>query len=202
MLTHFIKSINWVDVALVILLVRVIFIGVKNGFIAEVCKFLGVFLALYISLHYYVIVASKIHGFTHGSLPLWEFIVFLILVSGGYGLFWAIRLGLAQLFKAETQHEGFDKYAAGLLSIGRGFLTASLVVFAVLLTNHPWLQSQAFHSVAYKLVGKTAPHTYSLVFHQVIDKLFAGQHFNSAVYQVVSESDPITVRQKGHPRTF
>ena len=188
MLTHFIKSINWVDVALVVLLVRVIFIGVKNGFIAEVCKFLGVFVALFVSLHYYSVLAAKIHGAVHGSLAVWEFVSFILLVITGYGLFWAIRLGLSLLFKAETQHEGFDKYAAGLLSIGRGFLTASLVVFGLLLTAHPWISHQTFHSVAFRLIGKTASHTYSLVFHQVVDKLFAGQHFNDTVYQVVSET--------------
>lgn len=187
MLTNFFKSINWVDVALVALLVRVIFIGVKNGFIAELCKSLGVLVALYLSLHYYVVVAAQIHHFAHGSLHVWEFVSFLLLVSGGYGFFWVIRLGLAMLFKAETQHEGFDKYAAGLLSMGRGLLTASLVVFGVLLTTHPWLNQQAFHSVAFKLVGKTAVHTYEIVYTQVIDKLFAGQHFNDAVHKVVTE---------------
>ena len=115
MLTHFIKSINWVDVALVVLLVRVIFIAVKNGFIAEVCKFLGVLLALYVSLHSYVHVANMIESKVHGSLNIWQFIAFLLLVSVGYGFFWAIRLGLSMLFKAETQHEGFNKYAAGVL---------------------------------------------------------------------------------------
>ena len=53
MLTHLIKSINWIDVALVFLLIRMIFVGVKNGFISEFFKFLGIVVAAFISLHFY-----------------------------------------------------------------------------------------------------------------------------------------------------
>ncbi len=53
MLTHLIKSINWIDVALAFLFLRVIFIGVKNGFITEFFKSLGVLTAVFVSLHYY-----------------------------------------------------------------------------------------------------------------------------------------------------
>ncbi len=185
MLTHFFNSINWVDVALVVLLVRVIFIGVKNGFITELCKFFGVFLALYISLQWYVTWALFLDSHIKWSLNLWQLISFLVLVSLGYGLFWGIRFGLSQLFKAETQHEGFDKYAAGVLAIGRGFLTASLVIFALLLMRQPYVTKQIFSSVSYRLAGKTAVHAYDLMFHQVIDRIFPGQRFNDAVNYLV-----------------
>lgn len=175
MLTHFIKSINWVDVALVILLVRLIFIGVKNGFITEVCKFLGVLLSLCIALHFYPMI------------PFPALVAFLVLVGLGYGFFFVIRLGLGMLFKAETQHEGFDKYAAGVIAIGRGFLTASLVIFALLLSQQPWLIRQARESVAYKLAGSTSVHTYSLIYNQIVAKIVGGQHFNEEVYKVLGQ---------------
>ena len=47
MLTHLIKSINWVDAALVFLFIRMIFVGIKNGFISEFFKFLGVVAAVF-----------------------------------------------------------------------------------------------------------------------------------------------------------
>ena len=78
MLIHLIKSINWIDVALACLFLRVIFIGVTNGFIAEFFKSLGVVTAVFFSLHYYSILAAWVAKAT--------------ILSGDFGISWCLRL--------------------------------------------------------------------------------------------------------------
>ena len=70
MLTHLIKSINWIDVALAFLFIRMIFIGVKNGFISEFFKFLGVVTAVFVSLHYYSFLAAWLAEENHSFLRI------------------------------------------------------------------------------------------------------------------------------------
>ena len=76
MLTHLIKSINWIDVALVFLFIRMIFVGVKNGFISEFFKSLGVVAAVFVSLHYYSFLAAWAAQKTNISWDYWDLVMF------------------------------------------------------------------------------------------------------------------------------
>jgi len=186
MLTQFFRSINWVDVALLVLFVRTVFISVKTGFVAEVFKFLGLGAALFVGLHDYAFAAEFLAKKT--SLPLADlrFLVFTVLVCAVILVFKFARDGILLLFKVETNHQGFDQYGAGVLGAVRGWLLCSTVLFAVFLVPHPWVHRQAFSSWGHKVAARAAPDTYSFLYHQVVGKLFEGQKFNADVFTVVS----------------
>mgnify|MGYP001590101708 FL=1 len=186
MLTQFFRSINWVDVALLVLFVRTVFISVTTGFVAEVFKFLGLGTAIFVGSHYYAFAAEFLAKKT--SLPLagLRFLVFTVLVCAVILVFKFARDGILLLFKVETNHQGFDQYGAGVLGAVRGWLLCSTVLFAVFLVPHPLVHRQAFSSWGHKVVARAAPDTYSFLFHQVIGKLFESQKFNADVFTVVS----------------
>ncbi len=96
-----------------------------------------------------------------------------------------IREGILILFKIETNHQGFDKYAAGILACGRGILVCSLTIFLILLMNNGPVTRMTVHSYGYKISGRAAVGTYSFLFNNLVDKLWAGQHYNAAVAQVL-----------------
>ena len=185
MLTQFFKSINWVDVALVALFVRVIFISVRTGFVAEAFKFLGVLSALFVSLHYYA--AFAVFAARKTTLPLnsWQFLIFVILWIAVVLVFKFVRDGVLFLFKVETSHQGFDKYGAGVLGVGRAIFLVSLTLFALLLMKYPLIERQAQSSWGYKVAAKAAPNTYSFLYHHLIGKLFEGEKLNADVFAVV-----------------
>lgn len=191
MLTQLFRSINWVDVALLVLFVRTVFISVTTGFVAEVFKFLGLGAAIFVGSHYYVFAAEFLAKKT--SLPLagLRFLVFTVLVCVVILVFKFARDGISLLFKVETNHQGFDKYGAGVLGAVRGWLLCSTVLFAVFLVPHPLVHRQAFSSWGHKVVAGAAPDTYSFLFHQVIGKLFESQKFNADVFTVVSGQSKI-----------
>src|SRR5208283_3498342 len=109
MLTHLIKSINWIDVALAFLFIRMIFVGVKNGFISEFFKFLGVVAAVFVSLHYYSFLAAWVAVKTNLSCDYWDLVMFAGLWVAVAVFFKFFRDSLLFLFKVETNHKGFDK---------------------------------------------------------------------------------------------
>jgi hypothetical protein len=41
------------------------------------------------------------------------------------------------------------------------------------------------HSYSYKIAGPAAVSTYSFLYNNLVDKLFAGEHYNTAVSQVL-----------------
>jgi uncharacterized membrane protein required for colicin V production len=185
MLTHFFNSINWVDVALAVLLIRVIFISVKTGFVTEVFKFSGVLFALFVSLHYYSRLAALAAQKTSLPLASWELIIFLALWGLIVLVFKFLRDGIMLVFKVETTHQGLDQYAGGLLGAGRAIFLVSLTLFALLLVSHPYLHRQAVAAGGYKIAAKAAPNTYDFLFHHLIGKLFEGEKFNAEVFAVV-----------------
>jgi uncharacterized membrane protein required for colicin V production len=185
MLTHLFKSINWVDAALVLLFVRMIFTGVKNGFISEFFKFLGVVVAVFVSLHYYSYFAAWAAWKTHISWDYWDLMVFAGLWFGVAFIFRFIREGLLVLFKVDTKHEGFDKYAAGIVAVARGILVCSMTIFLVLLMYNGPLTRMVLRSYSYKITGRAAVSTYSFLFNNLVNKLFEGQHYNAAAAQVL-----------------
>ncbi len=122
MLTQFVKSINWVDVALLALFVRVIFISVKSGFVTEVFKILATVAAVFVSLHYFSLLAALAAKSVHVSIEILEFVFFLSLWGGVMLIMKFVRDGLLMLFKVQTTNQGVDQYGAGILAVGRGLL--------------------------------------------------------------------------------
>ncbi len=186
MLTHFFKSINWVDVALVVFFIRTVFVSVKSGFVAEGFKFFGTIIALFVSLHFY---SSFVHflakKFKLSALSL-EFFVFVALWLLVTLFFMMLYKGIMLLFKIEANHQVIDRYAAGFLGATRGIFLTSLTVFALLLTHHPYFTSQTFMSSGYAFTAKAAPNTYCLGYNTLIGKVFEHQQFNEDVFAVIS----------------
>ena len=186
MLTHLIKSINWIDVALAFLFIRMIFVGVKNGFISEFFKFLGVVAAVFVSLHYYSFLAAWVAVKTNLSCDYWDLVMFAGLWVAVAVFFKFFRDGILFLFKVETNHKGFDKYAAGIVAVARGILVCSLTIFLILLTHNGPVTRMTLHSYSYKIAGRAAVSTYSFLYNNLVDKLFAGEHYNAAAAREIS----------------
>jgi len=185
MLTHLIKSINWIDVALAFLFIRMIFVGVKNGFISEFFKFLGVVAAVFVSLHYYSSLAAWVAEKTNLSCDYWDLATFAGLWVAVTFFFKLLRDGILFLFKVEANHEGFDKYAAGIVAVVRGILVCSLTIFLILLAHNGPVTRMTLHSYSYKIAGRTAVSTYSFLYNNLVEKLSAGEHYNAAAAQVL-----------------
>lgn len=188
MLTHLIIITNWIDVAVAFLFLRIIFVGIKDGFIFEIFKFLGVVTAVFVSLHYYSFLAAWTAQKTNFSWGFWDLLTFAALWGGMALLFKFIRVGFLCLFKIEANHEGFDKYGSGVVAVGRGILVCSLTVFLILLAHSGPATRMTFHSYSYKLVGRAAVGTYSFLYNNLADKLFACGHYNDAAAKVLLET--------------
>lgn len=193
-LTDFFKSINWVDVALALIFVRVIFISVKNGFVTEFCKFLGIVFALFVSLHYYAGSAAWLAERTTLPLVSWRFLTFLFLWVLVVLLFKFIGDGLLILFKVQTNNQGLDRYAAGFLGAGRAIFVCSLTIFAFLLMPHNGMRAYALKSWGYKIAGQAAPNTYKFFYQTLVGKLFASEKFNADVFAVIGNKHGVNPR--------
>ena len=184
--THILSIINWIDVAMLVLLIRIVFIGIKTGFVTELFKLIGVLSAVFIGFHYYTFLAVFISKKTSWSLDVMEFLFFVLLVFLTVLAVKYLRDGFLMIFKFETTNPGVNQWGAGLFSVIRALFLASLIMFGILLSRVEWLQKETLTSVSQKLALKVAPNTYSFLFDNFVGKLFAGQKFNDQSVNVFS----------------
>jgi len=192
--SELITKLNWVDILVIIALIRIIYIGVRQGFIVEFSKTLGVVFAIILSFHYYITFSSFIH--THSPLPasFSDLICFTALFIGVILLFKFIREGLALVIKAEPIP--FLNSWGGLILGGlRAWLVTSVFIYVLLISGFSYIEQSARQSYGFNYIIHAAPQTYSFSFNNLIGKFFSGEKINQTVFDVINNNPEAPKRE-------
>lgn len=155
--------INWVDVLIVILLIRTSYIGAKIGLSTELFKVIGVLLGLYFGMKYYSVVgswmASKI------SLPpeISEGAAFLILVLLSTLILKLVTFGLEKIVKLSFADK-LSKWGGFIIGLLRGGVLLSLLFmfFGIIQVDY-LVKSVEERSLTGPFIQKIAPVTYQAI---------------------------------------
>jgi uncharacterized membrane protein required for colicin V production len=184
MFMHFINTLNWVDIVILGLAIRIIFIGMQTGVMTEFIKVLGLILALFLSFQYYILIGGflKIGGkipdgffLAGGFLVIW-FVVTII--------FMFLRQGLFILFTVQTI-TAVDKWGGAILAVGRFVLTASMVLFVFFVTGNEYLQTKAVDAFSCKYLVDVAPRLYKGMSDKFVSRVVPNMKYNSAVRETL-----------------
>jgi len=190
MIFNMLKNFNWLDIGILIIIFRVLYIAIKNGFTTEFFKFLGVICAVYLSMHYNGAVAD----FIRARLPVEEkmplefldFLVFLILAIAGNFVFVLLRNVVNNLIKIEAVST-LNKWGGLLLGALRSVLLVSLILFALVISSIPYLKNSVKDSYLGPKVFSTAVNTYSWIWNNVFSKFAPLEKQNSTVLEAEEE---------------
>ena len=184
MLLNILNQINWVDIFILILGVRICYVAVKNGFPAELFKLIGTVAAIYLSLHYYVSLSGSIKGWLSlgERLPedFLQFIVFLGLAVAGYYAFMVLRSIFYRFLKTEAV-SALNKWGSLILGIVRTLLLASLIMFTFVISSVSYFDNSVKASYTGKRLFMVAPQTYSWLWNNFVSKFAAGEKYNETV---------------------
>jgi uncharacterized membrane protein required for colicin V production len=180
MFMHFIKSLNWVDILMLAILVRIVYISVQTGFVSELFKFLTLVVTVFLCFHYYSPLALLLFKGTRIPMAVSSVMVFLGLWLLMAFIAKLIRGGLALLITVQAQSL-LDKWGAAVLSINRFFLAGSMVFFILLLSGSGYLHNAVAASMSHKFVLPVAVNVYRTLHQKVVAKLFPGSVFNKSV---------------------
>jgi hypothetical protein len=81
-----------------------------------------------------------------------------------------------------------DRWGAVVVSLARFVLTASMLMFVLLLTDQPYLERMTLSSFSQKYVLLVAPETYQKMVNGFVAKLVPNQKVNSAVIEELHET--------------
>jgi len=185
----FLKQLDWIDIVVCVLFIRIIFISLKNGLAAEVFKISGAVLASYLALHYYT-AAGEYFVTRLGLEPsVIECIVFAILSCLGYAFFSLLRLLLKRFLNMEVV-PAISRWGGLVIGIFRAFLISSLLLFFFLTTGNEYLRKSVLNSFCGTGIVYVAPNTYDFIWKTIMSKLISHEKFNSVVFEIEKNSAP------------
>jgi len=185
-LLNILKQCNWVDVFFVIILIRICYVAIKNGFSVELFKLLGTISAVYLALHYYIIFPDYIVGRIGAkNIPLeyLTFFSFVSLATLGYLIFMLLRKVFSRFIQLEAVPK-LNKWGSLILSIFRSFLLVSLIIFIFIIAPTAYFRSSVSNSYSGKRLFQIAPATYTWLWNSIMSKFRAQEKFNDAILKV------------------
>lgn len=126
---------NWVDILFVTLLIRVSYIGFKNGFLPEFFRLLGLLVAFIVSFNSYTLLSKFLSTHARWAGPKPDLIAFLFIFLSILFIFKILAVAANALIGSENI-SGPSRLIGLALGVGRGILLISLVY--VLLVNSPF----------------------------------------------------------------
>jgi uncharacterized membrane protein required for colicin V production len=188
------RQLNWVDILVLIVFLRLTYISMKQGLGVEFFKLSGSLFALYLALHYYFSFAAFLNGYTRNLAPeitFVELITFVILFAFGYLFFWSIRIATFRFMTAEVNSE-FSKWGGFVCALFRSCLLTSLILFALVLPGNAYFKDSVRYSFSGNYFSKVAPATYTFIWESIVSKFNSGEKYNSAVQDIY----PAEAKQK------
>lgn len=183
MVLNMIRQFKWVDILVVILLVRICYIAFLNGLVVEFFKLLGTIFGMYISLHYFTELSDFFRGYRvteRVPLQFLDFLCMICLIIIGYLIFVLLRNIFSRFIKIEAVPK-LNRLGGLLVGGVRGFLCVSLVAFILAVSYVSYLKTSVESSYYGNRLFKVTTATYSWLWHNVSSKFMRGEKFNSTI---------------------
>lgn len=181
------QKLNFLDIFILIALIRICYISVKTGIAIEFFKLLGVLSTIYIASHYYITISDFIRQrYLHQVMPLQfvDFLVFAILALLVYGCFIVLRVAFYRFMKAEAA-PGLNRYGGLILGLVRWYFTIGLLVYMLIISSVSYLNSSAKHSYLGNRFSVVSAQTYEWMWENIFSKFFPKEKPNSVVNEVM-----------------
>ncbi len=176
----FFGHINWIDILVFVVLVRMLLIGVQNGIAAEAFKLLGTLAGLYLGLHYYASLGAALGEtfFLKGiSAAILETVSLILMFTVGYLAFVGLRLALKKVINSEVVPQ-VSKWGGMAAAFFRALLLSSVILCCLVTTQSTYFKHSVYSSLSGTSVVKFAPATYTWVWKSVLSKFITWETHN------------------------
>ena len=187
MLSKIINNIHWIDVLIIGMTIRIIYIGLTNGFVIELFKLLGILAAAFISFHYYSGLAKFLHE--HIAIPesVLNIICFALLIFLVLWLSKFISEGISVVLKVNA-HPLLDKWGALVIAMIRSLFVSSVVLVVASLSGFNYLKESARESLLNPYLIDLSPQFYKSCMNGFVIKFFSKEKINPVILKLEREA--------------
>ncbi len=159
--------INWVDIFVVICLIRILYMGYSRGFSAEIPRFLSIITIIVLTYHYYGKLGQFLSKHTLFNEEIAENVSFITLVIG-LALLSKVMCFFIRMIVRISGPPTFEVIGGVIISVLRGFLLASLILTSLQFLNITYFQKSTYeNSFLGAKVAKLTPMTFNY-FNKII----------------------------------
>lgn len=202
MILDLITKLNWIDLLLVFIAVRILYIGAKKGLLVELFKVLGILAAIYLSMHYYTFVSDFFNQRLNLKvipLDFLDFLVFMFLAGVGYLLFLVLREVCTHLVKMEAIPT-LNKWGGLIVSTARVVLFTGLIIFGLTISCVNYLKESVEKSFSGAYLYEVAPSVYSWVWNNISSKIMSQEEFNKTIQKMIDDfNTPVEEEKESSP---
>lgn len=189
MIIDIISQLNFLDIIILIILFRILYIAIKTGLAIELFKLLGVIFSTYVSLHYYTSISDLIQRRFLPKVAVLEFvdfIIFLVLAALAYLGFVALRSIFYRFMSLEATPK-LNKFGGLILGLIRGFFVIGLLVFTLTICSVKYFSQAVERSYLGSRAVVISPRVYGLLWSGVVSKFSGKEKFNATVNEVMEK---------------
>ncbi len=159
-----ISHINWVDILVAILMLRISYVAFRDGLSHEIFPFIGSILIMVLAMHYYTILGGSIsRNMMNMPIELSNFLSFLVLVVVLGFLVRLLRIALDKIVKVQW-HPIMEKFGGLAIGIVKAYVITGIVLMALSLMPLSYLVwSIKDKSLTGKYILAAAPEIYDRV---------------------------------------
>ncbi len=188
-MVNFFAQSNFLDILIIIILIRICYISTITGLAVEFFKLSGILFSTYISLHYYTSISDIIQrSFFPKLMPLefMDFLIFIILVLSGYMGFVALRSIFYRLIKLEAMPL-INKFGGLILGVLRAYFIVGLLTFTLVISSVSYLNSSVKHSYLANKAFSISPAAYDWLWSNIVSKFSPKEKFNPTINEVTQK---------------
>ena len=177
------RHFNYLDIIILIIILRICYIAIKTGLPVELFKLVGILSAIFLSLHYYVFLSdSMLKNIDLGLAPLKlvDFLIFIFLAIAGYLLFMFLRCIFYRFIKLEAVPT-LSKWGGLVLGVLRSLFMSSLICFTLLVSGLPYLNKSVENSYLASRIYKVPFNTYKWGWNSLFSKFMGSEKSNMNV---------------------
>ena len=180
---------NWIDLVILLLFLRMCFIGLRTGLITELFKIFGLILAIYVSLHYF----SQAGSFLNNLAPflgmeISDFFCFVILAGLSYATVVIIRGTFARMVKVEAVNM-LDRWGGLTLGFCRSFLLISMIFIILYLSNIIYFVESIKKSHLGSRLVYSDVRVYEFIHNRIVRRLVPDSQLNQDLYDVLGKEE-------------
>ncbi len=159
-----IARINWVDILVAILMLRISYVAFRDGLSHEIFPFIGSIMIMMLAMRYYASLGALIsRGMMNMPMELSNFLAFLALVVALGFLVRLLRLLLDKIVKVEW-HPVLEKFGGLAVGIMKAYVVTAIVLTTLSLMPLSYLAwSIKDKSLTGKYVLRAGPEIYNRV---------------------------------------
>ncbi len=132
------ENFNWVDILLILLLIKTVYSGARAGMSAELFRVIGTIISIVVSLHYYNEIAVVLNNYIKAPAWLLEVVVLTAIIILSSIIFRYVVILLLKILNIQfIQH--VEKIGGALLGLARGFLAGGLLLIVLSLLPAEYL---------------------------------------------------------------